>query len=606
MRGATTSVMRRVLLKVGPHVIAVGAGLALGVSLARISAPPADAPPTAPAPALAPELPPTAPAVPGPQGTAKERIALVFSLAGKPPGHARDAELYRAILALAPEDFPVAAADLAKRFAAYGKGLVGQKKSALVMEAFLDRWLTLDAPGALRYLAASDLLAKLCDAGENGAPLATSSSVVDATFRPLAWHAPQWTHDWIAAQKPGPDRDWPIRTLLEEVARRDIAQARRFFAGFADGPNRADALRGLVGGMAETDPRAGFEVAMGESGSRLQSYLLDSLMPAAARQGPALAQELLRRIDNPDDRFEAAITALRNLPSGTGDDLLPWMQEEVRQRKEFSAYWMHEGWARTMAEKVPGAALAKAAEWAAALPNDPQRIFLRQIAERWAKDKPAALREWLARNGATLDAASASALRASFTTMAKGDAGAVAGWVETLPAGPLRQQALLNVALQSGGAEDAGLAYASLAAGDKDGALANEVADILAKKNCDAAAAWVSRLGDEPAQEKACTVLIETWSVRDPAAAAAWLETLPTGKMRDAGLGTYAGRVALSDPSAAAEWAGHITDPTQRGNAAGMVYLHWALEDPVAAREWFHAFPDIDEKHRRAILREYQ
>ena len=277
---------------------------------------------------------------------------------------------------------------------------MGQKKAALVVEAFLDRWLALNAPGALRYLGTADTLAKLCEAWGGGTFVPMSSAVVDAAFAPLARHAPQWTHDWIAAQKPGPDRDWPVRALLEEVARRDVAQARRFFTSFADGPNRNEALRGLVQGMAETDPRASFEVAMAESGSRLQNYLLESVMRAAARQGPALAQELLRRIGNPDDRFEAAMTALQSVRTETSDDLLPWIQEEVRQRKEFSAYWQHENYARMVAGQVRGAALGTAAEWAVALPNDPQRIFLRHIAERWAKENPAALREWLARDTA--------------------------------------------------------------------------------------------------------------------------------------------------------------------------------------------------------------
>lgn len=593
-------------LRIGPHVIAAGLGLALGIFLTRMSVPTADALPAAPAPAFAPEPAPTPPAAPAPQGTAKERIALVFSLGGKQPGHARDAELYRAILALAPEDFPIAAADLPKHLGAYGKGQVGQNKARLVVEAFLDRWLTLDAPGALRYLTGSDLLAKIGDAGEKSGLFANPTVVVAAAFRPLARHAPQWTHDWIAAQKPGPEGDESIRTLLDEAARRDLAQARRFFASFADGPNRSSALQGLVTGMAESDPRASFDLAMAESGSQLRDQLLESVMRGAARQGPALAQELLRRIDDADDRFQAAMTVLENLRSGAGNDLLPWMQEEVSQVKKFSAHWQHENWARAVAEKVQGADRATAAEWAATLPNDPQRIFLRQITESWAKENPAALREWLAHHGATLDAASASALRASLTALTKGDAGAGADWVETLPAGPLRQRALLDLALRSGRAEDAGPAYASLAAGDKEGTLAHEVAGILAKKSCDAASDWVSRLGDEAARKSACSALIETWSVRDPAAAAAWLEALPEGATRDTGLGTFARKVALADPAAAAEWAGHITDRMQRANAAGSIFLHWVLEDPVAAREWLRAFPNIDEKQRNGILREYR
>jgi hypothetical protein len=109
--------MSPVLLRVGPHLISAGAGLVLGLSLARMSVPTADAPHAASAPALVSQPPPP-PATPAPQGTAKERIGLVFSLGEKQPGHRRDVGLYRAILALAPEDFPVAAAELPKRLAA--------------------------------------------------------------------------------------------------------------------------------------------------------------------------------------------------------------------------------------------------------------------------------------------------------------------------------------------------------------------------------------------------------------------------------------------------------------------------------------------------------
>lgn len=597
--------MRLELLGIGSHVIAGAAGLALGYLLAQLAAPSNDAPLTASTPAPAAASPPAPIEAPVPKATPKERIALMFSLGGKQPGHQRDAELYAAILALAPEDFAVAAADLPKRLAGYGRGLVGQNKARLLMEAFMDRWLTVDAAGALRHLATSDLLSKLGDSGAKSRLFDDPSAVVAAAFRPLARHAPQWTYDWIVAQKPGPEREEPIRTLLDEVARRDIAQARRFFASFAEEPERSSALRGLVEGLAENDPRASFELAMTEPGSQLRDRLLESVMRNAARQGPELAQELLRRVGDPNDRLEATITALANLPPGA-DGLLSWMQEELPLVKEVVAYWWHENWARLVAEKVPATARGNAAEWAATLPNDPQRIFLRQIADRWAKENPAAFRDWLAAHGATLDSASASALRASFAAMAKSDAGAMASWTEALLPGPLSQQAQLDRALRSGNPDDAGAAYASLAAGDKEGALAREVADILAKKNCDAAADWVSQLGDGPAQEKAAIALIETWSVRDAAAAAAWLETQPPGKMRDTGLETYVQRVVMADPVAAAEWAGHITDRQRRGNAANSVYLFWSLEDPIAARDWLRTLPDIDENTRRGILREFQ
>ena len=407
--------MHQALLRIGPHVIAAGAGLALGLLLARNSGRVPDAPLTVATPAVALEF--SAPSIhlPAPQGTAKERIALVFSLGGKQPGQARDAELYQAILALAPEDFPAAAAELPQRLAAYGRGQVGQNKAGLLIEAFMDRWLTLDAPGALRYLAASDLLARIGYAGEKSGLFANPTEVTAAAFRPLARHAPQWTHDWIAAQKPGPERDDAIRTLLDEVARRDTAQAQRFFASFAEGPNRASALQGLVAGMTEIDPRASFDLAMAEPGSNLRDQLLHSVMRGAARLGPALAQELLRRIDRADDRFPAAKLALENLRPAAGDDLLPWIQEESRQVKEFSAYWLYDEWARGVAAMVQGDGCATAAEWAATLSNDPQRVMLRRLAERWAQQNPAALREWLVRHGATLDAASASALRSPCT-----------------------------------------------------------------------------------------------------------------------------------------------------------------------------------------------
>jgi hypothetical protein len=597
--------MRQALLGLGPHALAAGVGLALGWSLARISSPPEKVRPSvvasAPAPKPAPVL-----AVQEATGTSRERIALVFSLGNKPQGQARDVSLYRAILALAPEDFLAAASELPTRLVGYGKGQVGRAKARSLVEAWMDRWLTLDAPGALRFLASADFFAKL-GAGWDGGPIfPVKDSVQAAALRPLARRAPQWTHDWIAAQPAGPDRDEVVGALLEEVAQRDPAQARKFLASFAEGPNRLAAVRGLVAGLAEGDPRAAFDLAVTEPTEQVRQRLFDTVLRSAARQGLGVARELVQRIDDPNERATAAAAVLNNLSQSSADELLPWIQEESTHVKEWQAYWWHENWMRAVAEKVQGASSGAAAEWAATLANDPQRLLLRRIAGQWAQRDPAALRDWLARSGATLDSAAASALRASFAQMSKSDASSARSWTETLPDGSLRQQALLDVALRSGRAADAGAAYAPLAASDKDGAVAHEVAGILAKKNCEAAAAWVSQLGDEPAQKQACRALIETWSVRDPAAAAAWLEAQPAGAARDAGLCEYAQKVALADPAAAAEWAGYITDRDQRGNAADYIFMNWALEDPVAARAWIEKFPNIEDDHRGGILRSFR
>ena len=527
----------------------------------------------------------------------KERIDAVIANYHKDSGPTRDHDLYAALRKLDARDFPAGAEAMLALLNPSPHWISGSNRE--LCEAWIDCWLDVDAPGALRFLGTSPFLEKIDQSMKGMRPEDRAYSLAGAPYQVLARWEPDWTFQYLAGKPPGADRDVGIYVLLEQTARQDSAKARQFLASFSDGVNRRDAVQGFVAGLSEGNARASFDVAMAEAAGPFRQQLLMTAMGGASSRGVATVSELLDRIDDPEFRRKLAARAVWGIANGSRENPLPWIVEESR-RPAMVAGWkdQYDQWSGSIAGAVQGANVAAAADWAASLAEDSEKKTLGKIAYDWAWRNPDSLREWLEENASTLDATAMEKLSGGIERMTEEDAGAVRAWADSLPPGGLRDQVRFQIALDAGAKSDlarAASAYESVAANDLTGALAKQLATVLAKQDGSVAAEWAMRRPAGPARAAAITAVAGQWGQRDPHGAAAWIGQMPGGNDRDAAVREYAGKVVYADPAAAAEWVGQVADPSVRAEAAESVFWVWSMENPAASREWLRALTGVDE-----------
>jgi hypothetical protein len=502
-----------------------------------------------------------------------------------------------ALVKMDAEDFAASAKEVMAVLLEMGKK--GRISDALA-EAWMDRWLELDAEAARKFVVTERVFEKLDPEGsgsweEDYVGVFAFRGVVQA----LARREPDWTMNQVSAQEAGAKRDLAVNVLLKQVARLDPVKAKQFLARFADGPNRVAAVEGLVKGLAEVDYRASFEVALKEPAGPLRDNLLHAPMERAARNGTAAIRELLDRIDSPELRGDLAAQALSNFSHYSREDPTEWAKAETERMKgPIDGFW--KGGVGQLVGRRGGDPPALA-EWALGLSNDSERVLFTSMALRWVRQDPAGMRNWLDASVGKLDAQTIARCGPMMGTMASRDLAATRQWAEGLPPGPLADHARFQVALQSGREgeiEHARVAYQAIAASDRNGHFARGLAHILAGKDGGAAAQWAIELPTGPGRAAALSTVAGEWSYADPRGAAQWLETLPPGADRDLMVQQYAGKVALADPQAAAEWVRQIEDPKAREKAAADVFRPWNKEDPIASRKWIRTLPGVSEKWR--------
>lgn len=536
----------------------------------------------------------------------KERIATVLAMGEKQRGLAEDHALFVAISKLTAPDFLAGGAELLALFKK-GDSPFGSPNLALA-EAWMERWLEVDVAAALRFIGSSTSFIE----NPPGMSLRSrASSVQGGIFAVLARRQPGWTQQYLAALKPGPQRDVGVFQLLKECAQQNAAKSREVLASFSEGANRPAAVQGYVTGLTATDVRAGFDVAAAEPAGPFRKELLEVVFHKAAERGIGVVRELLDCVDDAELRRDLAADSALELSWRSRDDPLPWLMEEAQRtplpaksKGEFDRWTSYVTQALATSGNV-----ARAADWAATIANDPEKELLLGLLGRWDQRDDAGLRSWLASHADALNTSVLEKLGRTITDMARRDGIGTRAWAAALPHGPLREQAQFQIALSSGAEGDlapAAAAYASVAGSDTSGALAKQLATILAKQDGSESAKWAMAMPNGPARAAAMAAVAEQWSQRDPRGAAEWLAQMPPGAERDSAVREYAAKVVYADPRAGAEWVEQVADPAARAKAAESVFWTWNHEDPIASRAWLRALPGVTETWRADFLRKVE
>lgn len=555
-------------------------------------------PPSLPSPASSKEM-----LEPSPSATAAsstERIESALALGKKLQGVEQEYEFYTKLKQLDVRELAACADKFAE--------LVQTSRSATLCEVWLDRWLEVDSLVALRWLESTEFLDKSYTPQNGPSLLSILGGPQSVAFKVLARRQPEWTRQYLNGIESGAKRDVAVYQLIGEVARQDAAKAKELLDGFNSDTNRGAAVQGFVAGLAASDVRAAFATALAEAPGPLRNELLQTTFGEAAKHGVGTVSELLDRIQDPVLRRKLAAEAALGLAWHSRENPLPWLMEEAKRKVSFDTNkGNYDTWSNYVGQALmtdnhdPVAAI----NWAANVENDPeQKLFTRMLGD-WSRSDPEETRRWLTEHPTALEEKNLNKVSSIIAVMARNDAVATSAWAESLPPGPLRDQARFQAALGSGSEgsfAQAVAAYHSIASGDTKGDLAKQLTTVLVKLDATATARWALQMEQGPARSTVIATVSEQWSQNDPKAVASWIETLPSGSDRDRVIGGYAAKVAYADPAMATEWVLEVDDPKVRADAAKQVFRVWSWENPVASRAWLQSLPGVDEKWRADVL----
>jgi hypothetical protein len=170
---------------------------------------------------------------------------------------------------------------------------------------------------------------------------------------------------------------------------------------------------------------------------------------------------------------------------------------------------------------------------------------------------------------------------------AERDPQAAAFWVRGLPAGEARDSAVASLASVWGQMDPAAAAayVTSLPPGDAQTKAVAAVASAWASTSPAQAAQWIGQFPEGPVREQAMEGLIESWAANNVNQAAQWLQSLPQGSSRDAAVATFSREATQMDPGAAFQWAETVSDETMRNQQLQDVARFWLTQDPNAAKQ---------------------
>ena len=187
--------------------------------------------------------------------------------------------------------------------------------------------------------------------------------------------------------------------------------------------------------------------------------------------------------------------------------------------------------------------------------------------------------------------------------MRKNGPATAAAWGERLPDGPLKLQALEDIAgayVNRDPQAAAAWAEKYATAGSGSGII-EEIGQEWAQRDPKSAVAWLGSLTDGPAKSEGTFSALREWTRRDPTAASQYLATLPASDSKDSAVSGFARSLAREDPESAIIWAKTIGNETSRTETITRAGQFWFRRDPAAAATWLQG-ANLPATAQQAIL----
>ena len=433
----------------------------------------------------------------------------------------------------------------------------------------------------------------------------------------------------MVSQVPGQQAGWQFHQLFQQWARDQPEAAIAKLSEIQGQQQRAQAINGLVAGLAATDPDRAISIAKGLKNANERTQALSIAAANIATTNPQRALEMLDDVPAGNQRRQVIGNIASSWSSQDASAVVEWIQSLSpgdRKAAMDNSIWQ-------IAQSDPRAA----AEMVGSLPasNNNANLF-QNVASQWAEY----------------------------------DSDAAAAWVETLAVGAGRREAVNGLvnAWQNNDPAKAAALLSKEGVTNNSSYLAGNVFGNWVTTNREAAVAWIDGLelgsdaksnvvssavqqwaqndsaaaadyaigiADEKVRKQAVSSLMGSWGQSDPAAAKDWalsnlegdiktesLSTLiqnlanndhtlalelyaeTTAKLTDEEINKSFGAVASNiagswgqyDGAGAAEWAMDLPEGDQRGRSIQSVVRSWSEADPVAASEFVGALSNGSER----------
>jgi len=504
----------------------------------------------------------SAPVPSSPAATLEARLAAIMSAVADSEPLQRAVELHDLLAtATAPELATLWPQALSIRDA---------QRRASVINAILERWITVDAAGARAAVAPyRDAFRK-----QN---IITSGSAELAVARAWAELTPEESLAEAAAQ---PEQLWASLTGRWAI---DVL--------FANEPLRQlELLASLPAGKVRTN-------------------LSQTVLFRLADQDPLAAEARLDLIADPPTRAMMRANILKQLAQTDPDAALRRFQElspDLGRGAEGARV------ANSIFSATAGKDVAKALAALDQVPPHLQPQVTSTVLAAWAKRDPVAALTWASEHSLNV----AELIAPEFV----GTKGLVGGsmlisqayeadrektlaWVRAQPPSPMRDD-LLSTGLSYGTTEQKLALFTELSPAEQ-ASVAGSLAGRVAGENTPRCQQWIDTLPSGRVRSAAVENLAGIQISRDPQQIETVLESWASGSDRDSALKAATDTVSFKDPARAVDYARRIADPNLREDAFESLASTWRHRDVTAAKKWLAASPDFTAEKKATLLRQF-
>lgn len=518
-----------------------------------------------------------------------------------------------------------------------GKATTGRTASsprslAALMELTGDNWNALDSIAfleAVESLGVEEIAAMMGDLEKLDPTDARRYRLCNALINRWAMLDPDGAWDAATQFKEKNLRQQLISSVIGVISRSDLGKARQLLAGIKDPRTKQNALYSFLNQAASEDPEEAFRVLASESmGSSGYGYY-QTLFAKWAKEDPDAAIAKLSQIKGTTDRQQALHGIAMALVTSDPKRALAMLEEmppgQVRGNMlgSISSAWMtHDSDAAMV--------------WINGLPAADRSKALQNITWQLGQDDPAKAAELL--SSLPVNNQNSHQYSQLAGQWAQQDLEAARKWVETLPAGRTREQAMSGI-ISTLAQSDPAKAAAILGDAVVTNQNSNQVGMIVGawiKTDQTAALAWLDSLDlrgdaqqsvhsqflqnwvgedapaasryalgiqDEKSRQQAISSLVGAWGRNDPQAAKEWINNTLEGDSKNSSLNSLIRSLSHQDYSTALQYYQEATanlapEAIEKtfGSTASQIARNWVQYDPKAAGQWVMSLPEGESR----------
>lgn len=519
------------------------------------------------------------------------------------------------------------------RMSSAGKSTSGRTASsprtlAGLLNLTSDNWNTQDSIAfltAVEALGAGEIAAMMVDLGK----LDPSDTRRYRLFNALInrWAAIDPDGAWDAAIKFDDQnlKRQMIASVIGAIARSDLGKARHLLSGIKDPQIKQNALYAFINQAASEDPEEAFRVLASESANSQSYGYYHNLFQKWAKDDPdaAIAKlSLIKGASNRQQALQGIVVALVASDPKRALHMLDGMppgQNRNSMLASITSAWM---------SRDSDAAIA----WINSLPPSDRSKAVENGCWQLIQENPAKAAAFL--SSLPVNNQTSHQFSNLASQWAQQDLDAARKWVESLPPGRTREQAMNGIigALTQTDPAKAASVFGDSVVNNQNSYQVGMIVGEWIKTDQTAALAWLDSLdlrGD--AQRNVHSQFMSNWVREDPAAAGRYALGIQDEKSRQQTISSLVGSWGNSDPVAAREWIMKSLEGETKnrslnsliqtlsyqdyatalqcyqeataslsseaientfGGAASQIARNWAQNDPKAAGQWVMSLPE--------------